>query len=79
MLSEEMRQEMENESTWLDPVWFPEGWIGQAAKLERVARAAKDVDKDAYFSMEGGKHFLVDFDIIDRLHNALADLPEGAL
>ncbi len=39
--------------------------------LLRVVRIAKEVDNDAYFSMEGGKHFLVDFDIINRLHESL--------
>ena len=43
----------------------------EVLRLEEVVKIAKEVDNDAYFSMEGGKHFLVDFDIIDRLHESL--------
>jgi hypothetical protein len=52
----------------------------EVTKLEKVVKVARDIDKDAYFSSEGGKHFLVDFDLIDNLHEALkeaGDLLEG--
>jgi hypothetical protein len=39
--------------------------------LLRILKIARGIDKDAYFSLEGGKHFLVDFDLIDKLHEAL--------
>lgn len=46
----------------------------EIVKLEKVVNIARDIDKDAYFSMEGGKHFLVDFDLIDSLHEALKEI-----
>ena len=44
------------------------------AKLLRVARAAKDVADDAYYSEEGGPHYLVDAPFVYDLKEAL----EGA-
>ena len=43
----------------------------EVLRLEEVVKIAREVDNDAYFSTEGGKHLLVEFDIIDRLHESL--------
>ena len=35
----------------------------EVTKLEKIVRLARDIDEDAYFSLEGGKHYLVDFNL----------------
>ena len=44
--------------------------------LLRVVRAALGVSKDAFFSDEGGEHFLVDVNFIVELESSLEALPE---
>ena len=46
--------------------------------LLRVARAARDVHEDAYFSEEGGPHYLVDVKYIQLLGDTLEEV-EGLL
>ena len=58
-LSEQMQEEMENESTWLDPVWFPPGWIVEATQLEEENEALRH-GRDRWHRRWG-----IAFDILD--------------
>ena len=48
--------------------------VAEQDALLRVARAAKDVADDAYYSEEGGPHCLVDAPFIYDLEEALKEV-----
>ena len=75
MLSERIRKAMDDMENLLPFTFAVDEWADQAAKLERVARAAKTFEgsgKQLILEREGHKDWM-------ELKAALADLPEDAL